>query len=178
MKWNIKSRQSINAVDISENRSQDASRLQLKQGARVGLSAATWVTCPAAGRQRPEHAKMKLMLKALLQAKHESPYRLLTNESEQKLCTFNDQHYAKVNHTTKHITLAKQCTVPVFLVFPGTVCKMWSAAYSVEWEAHPSRTIDSWIRRSMDRQIRGSVDSWISWNSWKPENHSNQCQSP
>ena len=106
---------------------------------------------------------MKQLLKTPLQAKHESPYRLLTNESEQKLYTFNDQHYAKVNHTTKHLTLAKQCTVPVlFLVFSGTVCKMRSAAYSVEWEAHPNRTIDSWIRRSMDRQIRGPVDSWIS----------------
>ena len=50
---------------------------------------------------------MKQLLKTPLQAKHESPYRLLTNESEQKLCTFNDQHYAKVNHTTKHLTLAK-----------------------------------------------------------------------
>ena len=54
------------------------------------------------------------MLKAPLQAKHESPYRLLTNKSEQKLYTFNDGHYAKVDHTTKHLTLAKQCTVPVF----------------------------------------------------------------
>ena len=60
---------------------------------------------------------MKQLLKAPLQAKHESPYRLLTKESEQKLYTFNDQHYAKVNHTTKHLTLSKQCTVPVFNAF-------------------------------------------------------------
>ena len=25
----------------------------------------------------------------------------------------NDQYYEKVNHITKHLTLAKQCTVPV-----------------------------------------------------------------
>ena len=101
---------------------------------------------------------MKQLLKAPLQAKHESPYRLLTNESEQKVYTFNDQHYAKVNHTTKHLTLAKQCTVPVFSV-SGTVCKMRSAAYSVEWEAHPNRTIDSWIRGFVDSRTRGFVDS-------------------
>ena len=35
-------------MDISENRSQDAPQMKPMQGARVGLSAATQVTCTAA----------------------------------------------------------------------------------------------------------------------------------
>ena len=52
--------------------------MQLKQKSRVKFlrCVATWATCPGAGRQRAEHAKMKQLLKASLQAKHESPCRL------------------------------------------------------------------------------------------------------
>ena len=59
---------------------------------------------------------------------------------------FNNRYYAKVSHTTKHQILAKQYTVPFLSLFMVQVRKMRSAAYSVEWEAHPSRTIDSSIR--------------------------------
>ena len=65
----------------------DAKPCDLVKESRVKIlrCAATWATCPGAGRQRSEHAKMKQLLKAPLQAKHESPYRLLTNENKQKL---------------------------------------------------------------------------------------------
>ena len=46
----------------------------------------------------------------------------------------------KVGHTTKHLTLAAVVHSASFVLFYGTVCKMQSAAYSVEWVVHPSRT--------------------------------------
>ena len=126
------------------------------QGARVGLSAATRVTCPAAGRYKSEHAKIKQLLKAPLQAKHESPYRLLT-----KLYTFNDQHYAKVNHTTKHLTLSKQCTVPVFVSSLLVQCAKCGRQHTV-WSGRHTQVgrltrgfVDLWIGKFVDLWIRG-----------------------
>ena len=96
----------------------------------------------------------------------------------------NDQYYEKVNHITKHLTLAKQhsasfCSfwytgkavhsaISFVTIFSGTVCKMRLAAYSVEWEAHPNSMIDSWIRGFVEKWTRGLVDSWIVVfvNSW------------
>ena len=98
-------------------------------------------------------------VKAPLQAKHESPYRLLTNESEQKLCTFNDQHYAKVNHTTKHITLAKQCTVPVFPELSLVQCAKCGRQHTV-WSGRHTQ-IGRLTRGFVDSWISGLVDSWI-----------------
>ena len=56
----------------------------------------------------------------------------------------NDQYYEKVNHITKHLTLAKQHSASYNV--SGAMCKMRLAAHSVEWEAHPNKTIDSRIR--------------------------------
>ena len=48
LKWKKYMKNRLSAMDISENRSQDAPQMKPMQGARVGLSAATRVTCTAA----------------------------------------------------------------------------------------------------------------------------------
>ena len=109
--------------------------------------------------------KMKQLLKAPLQAKHEPPYRLLTNESEQKQYTFNDRHNAKVGHTTKHLTLAKQCTVPVFFVLFLVQCAKCSRQHTV-WSGRHTQVgrltcgfVDLWTGKFMDLWIRGFCET-------------------
>ena len=85
----------------------------------------------------------------------------MTNESEQKLYTFNDRHYAKVNHTTKHLTLAKQCTVPVFSQFSLVQCAKCGRQHTV-WSGRHTQIgrvtrgfVELWIGKSVDLWIRG-----------------------
>ena len=66
-----------------------------------------------------------------------------------------------MGHTTKHLTLAAAVHSASFVLFYWTVCKMQSAAYSVEWVVHPSRTVDLWTCGCVDLWIRWFVDSWI-----------------
>ena len=49
----------------------------------------------------------------------------------------NDQYYEKVNHITKHLTLAKQHSASFYS--SGTMCKMRSAVHSVEKVNHTTK---------------------------------------
>ena len=100
---------------------------------------------------------MKQEIKAPLQAKHESRYGLLINESEWKLYTFNDRHYAKVNHTTKHQTLAKQRTVPVLSRFMAQ-CAKCGRQHTVRSERHTK--VGRLTRRFVDLWTDKFVDLW------------------
>ena len=100
---------------------------------------------------------MKQEIKAPLQAKHESRYGLLINESERKLYTFNDRHYAKVNHITKHQKLAKQLTVPVLSLFM-VQCAKCGRQHTVRSERHTK--VGRLTRRFVDLWTGKFVDLW------------------
>ena len=149
------SRQNMNAVDISECRFPDAPQLQLGRKPWVGLSAASWVTRPAARGHRDHNMPKWKSCKRL-------PFRQNINQlTYYWSMRFTSSHLRKrltpwtVGHTTKHFNTGS-CSALCLFVFRVQCAK---CSGSVQCGVGGALKLESEFGRTKSHSRRGSMRS-------------------